>query len=187
MINLLPMGDRRQLLAARTNVLLLRYTIGLILAALFLGLASVAIYILLTTMKQSADTVISENQSKVANFSTVQSQAEEYKRYLSTAQAAFSEDVQFAKLYLEITRLLPANTALEALTLDAATLNAPMELPVKIKGEEQAIALVESFRSSAIFNNTASYGSLSMNTGDDKAVYPYTLTVKITVNKGALK
>ena len=187
MINLLPIDDRRQLQAARTNVLLLRYSIGLVLAAVFLGLATIAFYVVLTSMKQSAENVISKNQARVANYSTVQAQADAYKGYLSTAQGIFSQDVNYAKLYLGIARLMPANTALESLTLDGTTLGTPMEIPVKIKGEQQATALVESFRSSPIFNNTASYGTLSMNTGDDKATYPYILTVKVTVNKGALK
>jgi hypothetical protein len=187
MINLLPLDDRKQLRAARTNVLLFRYCIGLVFAAVFVGIATGAIYILMTTMKQSAEVVITDNQAKVANYSTVQAQADDYRKNLSEAQAVFAEEVQFSKLYVELARILPAGTALESLAVEGSSLGTPMELPVKIKGEQQAIDLIAAFKGSAVFSNAASYGTLTMNAGDDKAEYPYVLSVNVTVNKGALK
>lgn len=187
MINLLPLDDRKQLQAARTNVLLMRYSIGLSFAAVFVGLTTLAIYVLLTNMKLTAESTIATNQSRVANFSTVQTQADAYRADLTDAQTVFNDEVQFSKLYLEIARLLPAKTALDSLALDAGTLGSPMELPVKIKGEEQATALITAFRASAIFGNAASYGTLALNSADDKDAYPYVLTVNVTINKGALK
>ena len=187
MINLLPLDDRKQLHAARTNVLLLRYSIGLVFAAVFAGLTTVAIYAILTNMKLTAEATITSNQSRASNFSTVQTQADEYRKNLTNAQTVFNEEIQFSKLYLEIAHLLPANTALDSLVLDSSTIDSPMELPVKIKGEAQATALIASFKSSAVFNNEASYGTLALNTADDKEKYPYVLTVNVKINKGALK
>lgn len=187
MINLLPHDDRRQLRAARTNVLLLRYSIGLVFASIFVGLTTVVMYLLLTSLKQSAESVITSNQSKVANFSTVQAQADEYRKNLAAAKTVFDAEIQYSRLYLEISHALPAGTALDVLDLNTSSIGKPIQLPVKIQGEQQAGALLTSFRGSAVFNNTASYGTLTMNTGEDNDKYPYILTVNVTINKGAVK
>ena len=187
MINLLPPDNRRQLRAARSNLLLVRYNVGLTLAAAFLGLVTLAIYFILSGMQQAAEQNIASNQAKVSNFSTVQAEADAYQKSLTEAKSLFDEEIQYSKLYLEIANTLPSGTALDTLELDASTLGTPLELPVKIRGEQQAQALLSAFQSSALFNNTASYGTLSMNTGDDNATYPYIITVKVTINKGAIK
>jgi Tfp pilus assembly protein PilN len=186
MINLLPPDDRRQLQAARSNLLLLRYNVGLVFAAIFLGLATLAIYFILTSMHQAAEKNIADNQAKVSNFSTVRAQEESYRKNLTDAKALFDEEIQYSKLYLDIARALPEGTALQSLDLNPAMLGTPQELPVKIRGEKQAEALLTALQSSALFNNAATYGTLTMNTEDDKATYPYIITVNVTLNKGAL-
>ena len=51
MINLLPPEEKRQLRAARTNTLLLRYNLSLVGAVVFLGLAIGVTYVYLSNTK----------------------------------------------------------------------------------------------------------------------------------------
>ncbi len=187
MINLLPKEQFRQLRAARSNVLLLRYNIGLSFVALFLGLVIAGIYFFLVNIHQTADATIVENQAKVNDFGTVRSQADEYRANLAKAKELFDKEIRYSKIYLEIARLLPSGTALDTLSLTSETIDQPLTLAVKIRGEDQAISALKSFQSSEMFNKSASYGSLTMNSGDDKGTYPYIITLQVTINKGAIK
>jgi hypothetical protein len=187
MINLLPMEQQRQLRAARTNVLLFRYSIGMVLVAAFLGLAVLITFVLLTNMKQAAEKTITDNQSRAGNFSNVQAQADSYRQDLADAKALFDSEVQYSKLYLQIAQTMPAGTALENLALSPTTLGTPQTIPVKIKGEAQAGILLSTFQNAEIFNKSASFGKLTMNTGSDSGVYPYVITINTTINKEAIK
>lgn len=187
MINLLPLDQRRQLRAARTNVLLFRYSIGLVFVAVALGLSVGAGYFLLTNEMKSADTTIASNQSRVGNLSAVQAQADEYRKNLADAKTLLDSEIQYSKIYLELAHIMPEGTALDTLTLDPSKIGAPLTLPVKIKGEQQASSLLTAFRGSTLFNNSASYGALTANAGSDSATYPYVITINVTINKGAIQ
>jgi Tfp pilus assembly protein PilN len=187
MINLLPKDQQRQLYAARTNVILLRYTVGAIFAAVFLGLAISVAFLLLTSMKQAAEKTISSNQTQVGNFGAVQAQANSYRKDLSDAKSLFDTQIQYSKIYLEIARVMPAGTALESLNLTPESIGKPLTLSVKIKGERQASSLLSAFQRAAIFSNTASFGALTINTGDDSMTYPYAIIINVTINKEAIK
>ncbi|MET0980300.1 MAG: hypothetical protein ABWX90_03530 [Candidatus Saccharimonadales bacterium] len=187
MINLLPKDQQRQLRAARTNVLLFRYSIGMILAVVFIALAALAAFVLLNNMKQAAESTIESNRAKVGNFGTIQSQADSYRKDLLDAKTLFDSQIQYSKIYLEIARVMPAGTALDSLDLSPTSIGTPLTLPVKIKGESQAADLLTAFQRAAIFNNTASFGALTINTGEDSEAYPYVITINVTINKEAVK
>lgn len=187
MINLLPTDYLRQLRAARTNVLLLRYSTGMFLAAICLALATLAVFMLLSNIKTAAESTIASNEARVGNFASVQSQADVYRQNLSNAKILLDSEIQYSKIYLEIARIMPVGTALESLDLNPSNIGTPLSLPVKIMGEKQAASLLSTFRSSAMFNNSASYGALTPNTGSDSGTYPYVITINVTINKGAIK
>lgn len=187
MINLLPTDYLRQLRAARTNVLLLRYSIGMMLVAVSLGLATLAVFMLMSTLKTTAESTIASNQARVSNFASVQSQADSYRQDLSNAKLLLDNEIRYSKIYLEVARIMPTGTALETLNLNPSNIGAPLSLPIKIMGEKQATSLLSAFRSSAIFSNSASYGALTPNAGSDSGTYPYIITINVTINKGAIK
>ena len=66
MINLLPPDDKKQLIASRTNSLLLRYTIllGVIVAVLAVEIAGMSFIVDLG--KSQNETVIQDNEAKTA-------------------------------------------------------------------------------------------------------------------------
>jgi hypothetical protein len=187
MINYLPADQRKQLRAARSNVLLLRYNIGLIFAAVFMGLAILTIFFLLTNEKQNAEGTIATNQARVGNFSSVQAQADSFRKDLVDAKSLFDSEIDYSKIYLEVSRLIPSGAVLDSLKLDAAQIGQPMTLSMKIKGEQQATSLLAAFKSSAMFGNAATYESLSANAGTDSGTYPYIIAINVTINKSEVK
>lgn len=75
MINLLPPESKRELRAARSNTLLLRYNIFLLGALAFLFLATGIVYVYLSDAKTKAERTVAENQVRTANYSAVERQA----------------------------------------------------------------------------------------------------------------
>lgn len=183
MINYLPPDQRKQLRAARSNVLLVRYNIGLIFAASFLTLAILAIFLLLTSEKQAAENEITVNQASVGNFSAVQTRADSFRKDLTDAKILLDSEISYSKIYIEISRLIPSGAVLESLALDASKIGTPLSLSLKIKGEQQANNLLTAFKSSTMLGNAARYESLSANTDTDNDTYPYIITINVTINK----
>lgn len=184
MINLLPDAQKRQLRAARSNVLLVRYIIALIFILAFLGVALFATHLILTSLKNEAEADIAANQAKVSGFGTVQANAAQFRGALTKAKTLLDNEVDYAKVITETAQLLPTGTALDSLQLDQTSFGKPIVLSIQIKGQDQAVALRNAFLSSPLYSNV-SFGTLSINNGADANTYPYTIDLNVTLNKAA--
>lgn len=187
MINYLPPDQRKQFRAARSNVLLARYNVALALAITFLALAILAVSLLLSSEQKAAEDTIASNQARASNFSDVQARADSFRKDLTDAKTLLDNEISYSKIYLEIATIMPPGTALESLKLSEAEIGKPLSLSVKIRGEQQATSLLAAFKGSELFGNAASYGTLKANTGADSKLYPYIITINVTINKGAVR
>lgn len=182
MINLLPTEHKRQLRAARSNVLLLRYTIftGVTGISLLLGVG--AIYYILLNSVNSYDSVIADNRKKVQSFQAVEAETNALRSDLTRTKSLLDSTVAYSEILTEITRLLPSDSALSNLTIRADEFGKEKTLSVNVKGEAQAIALRDNFKASTFFTNV-SYGKLTVNQGTGSSAYPYTIELKVTPTK----
>ena len=184
MINLLPDIRKKQIQAARSNVLLIRYSVAMIFVVIALGGAIFVTNFLLTTLKEAAVRDAAENVAKVTDFGAVQAQASQFRTNLSKAKTLFDTEIKYSEIIARTANLLPAGTALETLTLDEDTLDKPMVLNVRVSGEAAAVALRNAFQSSGLYTNV-SYGKLTTNNTGDANVYPYNLELNVTLNRAA--
>lgn len=183
MINLLPPEEKRQLRAARTNTLLLRYNIFLIGAVVFLGLAVGVTYVYLSNTKASAETLISENRARVASFADVQTQADVFKANLATAKQILDNEVVYTKVMLAIAALLPSGTILEKLSLDSQTFGTQTTLGARAASYDDALRLKEAFEKSSLLTNV----HFQSITSGGQAPYPLTVNLNVTIKKDAAK
>lgn len=190
MINLLPPEDKRQIRAARTNTLLVRYNILLLCAVAFMFLAIGGVYIYFRTAKASAEQTISDNESKVAGFNAVKSQAEQFKSNLSIAKQILDKDVTYTSVILKISNLLPSGVVLDNLNLDSATFGTATTLTARAKNYNDAIALKNAFQNSDIFSDvhfqSISTGDSSSDAGASSA-YPVTINLSVVIKKEAVQ
>lgn len=189
MINLLPPEDKRQISAARSNTLLLRYNIFLLGAVAFLFLAVAGVYFYLHTTKVTAEQTIRDNESKVAGFSTVKNQAEQFKTNLSIAKKILDNEVTYTSVILKISHLLPSGVVLDSLNLDSATFGTATTLTARAKNYNDALALKSAFQDSDIFSDvhfqSISSGSSSDSSGSSD--YPVTVNLSVIIKKDAVK
>lgn len=180
MINLLPVNQKQQLLAARGNTLIARYVVLLFIVLLFL-LGSIGFtFYFLTSSGNQADAQKAENEAQASGYTTVQSEATALRSEIAAAQQLFSSEVRYSLALLRISELLPAETALEELELTEQSFGQPLVLTVLISGESAANSLRQSFQSSPHFSSVE-FGSLIINEGN--AQYPYTIELHATMNR----
>lgn len=183
MINLLPPEEKRELRAARTNSLLLRYNLLLMGAVLFLALAIGIAYVYLTAAKVNAETTITENKAKVADFSEVQTEADAFRSNLTTAKQILDNEVIYTKVILAIAALMPSGTVLDKLSLDSQTFGTQTTLSAQAKSYDDALRLKDSFQNSPLFSNVHFQ---SINSGGQPP-YPLTVNLNVTIKKDAAK
>lgn len=184
MINLLPQEEKRQLRAARSNTLLIRYNIFLLGVVAFMGIAVAITYVYLTTARQNAEQTIATNKAKAVQYSSVQSQAAQFRDHLSTAKQILDGEVTYSRVILDIAKLIPGGVVLENLSLDSQTFGTETTLVAQAKSYDAALALKDSFGKSSLFSDVH-FQSITTGTGD--TAYPITVNLNITIKKDAAK
>lgn len=186
MISLLPPEQKREIGAARANTILIRYNILLLGALVFVTLAVGIAYVYLNNSKANAEKVISENKAKVASFSTIEDQAQVFRRNLVTAKQILDREVNYTKVILEISALLPSGVVLTNLSLDAATFGTPTTLIAQAKSYDQAITLKDTFSRSSLFSDVH-FQSINATEGGASGTYPITINLNVTIKKEAAR
>jgi len=188
MINLLPTEDQRQLAAARTNTLLLRYTILLGVFVVVLVMEILAVYVVVNIGKTQNQSTISENDAKAASYASVKQQADTFRSNLATAKYILDKQVPYTTLMLALSQNLPSGAVLDKIAIDPATFGTPTTLTVRTTSYDKAIAVKTSLQNAKV-GDTALFTSVSfdsVSSGDAQSQYPYTAVFNVTYSKAAL-
>ena len=184
MINLLPPTDKHQVRAGRSNALLLRYNIFLVVALGFLLVAIGVVYVFLANTKTSAEQTIKDSQSRVSSYVEIEKQAGEFKANLAVAKQIMDKEVIYTDVILEIAALMPPGVVLDDLKLDAKTFGTKTTLSAHSKTVGDAIALKESFQKSPLFSDV---NFQTISTDETGSAYPISISLNITIKKDATK
>ena len=187
MINLLPQNDKKQARAGRVNGLLVRYNVILIGCVAFLGLAVGVTYIYLSNTKAAAEKTITDNQSKVASYAAVQTQAQQFRTNLTTAKQILGNEVTYTKVILEIAQLLPAGVVLQNLNLDSQTFGTETTLVAQAKSYDDALSLKDAFGKSTLFKDVHFKSITTDATTTTPSDYPFTINLSVTIMKEVAK
>lgn len=186
MINLLPDNDKREIRAAHTNVILLRYNLLLVIVAAFLLASCAIVYAALNAGKANAETTNQQNISRAAAYEPTKKQAEEYRKNLKVAKQILDNEVIYTDLVFAITNLLPKDTVLDDLMLNSSTFGANTIINAHAKNYEAATALKTAFENSELFQDVR-FQAISATTGEgSNAQYPLSVTINVTI-KGQKK
>lgn len=153
MINLLPPEYKKQIRAAQTNTLLLRYIITSIMLALLLLGIIVGVYVIMSNSKKSAEETIRDSQARSASYQKIDKEATEFSKNLQTAKTILGKEVRYSKIAVKIAQALPSGVVLENLQLDAKTFGQPTVFNAKGKNYNDAIRLKTAFEKSDLFED----------------------------------
>ena len=188
MINLLPAEDQRQLAAARTNTLLLRYTILLGIFVVMLAIEILGVYVVVNIGKTQNETTISENNAKASSYASTKQQADTFRSNLATAKIILDKQVPYTALMLSLSQNLPSGSIIDKLSIDPTSFGTPTVLTVKTTSYDKAIAVKTSLQNALVGSQPLfeSVSFQSVSAGDPKAAYPFTAIYNVTYSKKAL-
>lgn len=188
MINLLPYDTKKQIRAARTNSILIKYLFISLAAAAFVLLSCLMVYILLLNSPPKTNT----NSTITTTSNSVQSSDEEYatqKSRLDSIYASFSatkpilqQQISFSDIITSIGENLPANVIIENLSLNSSNIGSPTTLAAKAKSSSDIAKIKDNLQKSPIFTNV-SVQSEKTNASDTSG-YPVSANINITINRG---
>ncbi len=183
MINLLPHEDKRQLAAARSNTLLLRYTIlfGLLVVLLMVEIAGS--FLVLSTEKTRNEQAIQENEKNTASYNATKASAATFATNLSTAKYILDQQVPYTAIILKLAAALPEGSALDKISIDPTTFGTPTTLTVQTISYPKAVEIKSSLQQSGLFSEVSFQ---SVTEGPAKK-YPFTATYNVTYSKDLLK
>ena len=191
MINLLPDETKKEVRAARMNVILLRYNLFTLGALALLLVFCLAFYIILHANQSSAESTSSDNSVKAASFSSVRQEADSYRNNLSIAKQILNNSVSYTNVVFEITKLLPSGVILDGISLSASNFGSQTVFTAHAKGYAEAAQLKANFQASPLFQDankksTVYFQSLSDDSKQGaNGLYPISISISATLNKDA--
>lgn len=135
----MPMNDRKQLAAARTNTLLLRYTVLLGVFIVVLVIEIIGVYIVMNIGKSQNEATITDNESKAVGFAKTQQQATMFESNLATAKYILDKQVPYTDIILALSHSLPAGASINTFTINPTSFGTPTTLSVTTSSYEAAI------------------------------------------------
>jgi len=188
MISLLPPNAKKELAAARANVLLLRYlflTIGVIA---FLCIEMAVVYFFFAQQREANDTAIASNQRDSKELEAVKNQANAFNNDLKIAETILSKQVSYTSIIKEFANTMPPNTTINQLSINPATIGKPTTMAIKAKKATDVLAFKDAFSNSQYFENVSiqNIGSQTGADGTSVDTYPFTATINITFKQSLL-
>lgn len=184
MINLLPTREKREILAGRSNRLLLRYTILLSIVTVAVLLAFVFVWLYLENTRSVNQAKISQNEASSKQLLSKQQAITSFRSNLQTAKSILDKQVNYSAITLRVASTIPSGVVIDQLTLDPATFGTPTKLSARAKSETAALQLKESLTNSPYYSN-AHFDTLSR--ASDESGYPYQVTMTVTLTQELLK
>lgn len=182
MINLMPDDLKKELRAARVNVLLIRY-MGVILAAFgFLVFILFGSFFLLSQTQASSQALIDANDTKADVYSSTKTQVNELSTQLSEAKGILDAEILFSHVLTNLGQQMTAGTIIDKVTLSKDSFSGtPVTLKIYAKTTNDAVALRDRFQSSTFFTNV-SFQTISDTAGGITG-YPISATMTLTLDR----
>lgn len=182
MINLMPDDIKRELRAARTNVLLVRYMIVISFAALFLLFVLAGSLYLLNQTKLSSQQFIDANDTKAEVFSSTKAQVEALSASLSEARGILDQEILYSNVLINFAQQMPSGAVIDKLTLDGSSFSGtPLTMTVYARTTNDALAVQDRFKSSSYFSDVT-FQTVSDSSGGIDG-YPVSATLTLTLNR----
>lgn len=182
MINLLPDEIKKDLHAARSNVVLLNYLLVLLLGIAFLALICIGVYFILMSTQTNAERLINENTSKDTSQGALQAQSTALRQSLNEAKTVLDNEIVYSKFFANLAGLMPTGVVLDNLSISPATFDTATTLQFFAKSNDDALALKAKFETSPYFSDV-SLQSLNSNTTGQSSSYPVSASITLIINK----
>jgi len=186
MINLLPSETKKQIRAARINVVLIKYLIFSIFSTAFLALACATVYLFIINTKPIDNSAQAKvNQSDSANYDAAKIKYDTLVASFSSAKSIVEQQVSYSTIITTIGATLPSGVILDNLSLSSSKIGSPMILQLKATSTSAESKIKESFQNSTMFSGVSIQSSKSDSS--DTTGYPVSIDLSLVINKGLVQ
>ncbi|HKX72510.1 MAG TPA: PilN domain-containing protein [Candidatus Saccharimonadales bacterium] len=183
MINLLAPEMKRQIRAARTNVVLYRYCMLILFTAILLGGVFTVGFLADMNDRKFAENLKLESEASAQPYAKTKAAAESFAKDLTAARTILSSNSSFSKLILDIAAAVPGGVILNNLTLSTTgKADAPIDISGRAQSYDAAVALKNSLDASPVFEKVnivnVSQAEITPQTTDIIKKYPFAVSIK---------
>jgi Tfp pilus assembly protein PilN len=180
-INLILPEDKKQLRAARGNVVLRSYFMLLGLAVLLMGAVFGFGLFMTSTQKAEAESSKAASEQASLAYKVTRDQAAAFTKDLSIAKTILASDVRFSTLITNIAAIVPPNVILSNLSLGSNNLTAPLTLSGKASSYDNVVRFKNDLEASDIFENVKILDATNADVSGQN-VDPVTARYPVTFN-----
>lgn len=184
MINLLGSDAKKQIRAARLNVVLMTYCAwGAVTILCILGIFGIGFW--LTANERSlAQSQRVQNEQMATQYSDTRSQAQSFANDLVQARSILNSNISFYDLITKLAAVVPNGVILSNLSLGTSGLNTPVAITGRARNYQDVVTLKNNLQSSGIFKSAnltnAASNPVDATTDPVGARYPISLTISAT-------
>lgn len=151
-INLLDANAKRDLKAARLNVVLATYCVIVGIALICVVLLILFSHWWLTNKTATANTEQAEHQSQTSSYDSIRGQAATFSSNLGKIQSVLNNRSHYNTALLNIAASLPAGASVNNIALTPTFLTTPLQIIATTPTNQAALALKEKLSASPIYS-----------------------------------
>ena len=152
MINLLDANAKRELKAARLNVVLVTYCAVVLLALICVALLALFSHWWLSNQTTLANQVKATNEAKTAPYADVRAQAADFSANLGKIQSVLTGHSHYSTALLNIAASLPSGAKISSVSLSPTFVTTPLSITAITPTNQSALALKEKLSTSPIYS-----------------------------------
>lgn len=184
MINLLPTQQKTDIIAARANIILIRYIGIIILAFVFILAIFTTSETVLSGTLETAKSRIEANTIKADVYTSTQQEVNNLSSKLSDAKMQLDSDISYSTILTEIGKLTPSGVVIKDMTLnDSALKGSPLAITAYAQSTAEVSTLQRQFQSSPLFTQVSLQQT---NTSGGIDSYPVSVSLSVTFNKNGI-
>lgn len=199
MINLLSPVQKEEIKAARLNVQLRKY----VLLSSFVAIAIIAVYgigfYFVVNEKDKAQQQLSQDESAVVRYQSVQKDAKAYKTNLTIANKVLTSGQSYSTFLTSVAQALPGGSILTDLTMNdlggptvaTAAGAGAITLHARTTSYGGALQVKDSLEASDVFENVSitdvKRAEITAESTALEKKYPFTLNVSVAITKQKAK
>jgi Tfp pilus assembly protein PilN len=189
MINLLPPDTKREIKAARINVILVRYAI--LFTTALLMMLGIFVWGIWTTQRdrQAAEDRKVQITADTAQYAKVKSRAEAFAKDLDAAKTILSGEVSYSKLLIDIANILPPNTVVSSLNLVGTNFGTPVTISAQAVTNPDVLRLKTDLEASDLFEKVSITNTSAIVKGTEPGApvtkYEINVTISAILSKPA--
>lgn len=185
MINLLPNETKKQIRAARTNVILINFVVYVSIAIAFLAAACAVTYFFINnskTIAEKSNQTVSQTTTDAYNLA--KSQANAINLSLTSAKTILDKQISYSSIITGIGAALPNGVIIDSLSLSNSTIGKPMVLRLLSRSASNETLITENLQKSSLFSNVTVQST--ENVEGDTSGYPVVFNINLIINKVAI-